>query len=245
MKKPVSDDQTFNLQERIIAASRERYATHRDDIPPPPPSAERARQPMPVPPKPKPESHVQPLQPLTSSQQDKTIEALAERAEQKQHRYWQNMIKKIAEERGYKAEIELSVLHGKGQVDVSLERDGTRIAVEISVSTKPAWELHNIKKCLEAGYDMIIACCTNKQTLQQLRKQVLEECSPSEQQKITITDPDRISEILPQPNQPPESQERRIKGYRVHVTYGNITASDQTHKQQSLARIIGEAKNKK
>jgi hypothetical protein len=38
------------------------------------------------------------------------------------HRYLQTLIKRMAEQRGFKATIEEQVLEGKGRVDVSLTR---------------------------------------------------------------------------------------------------------------------------
>lgn len=48
----------------------------------------------------------------------------------------------------------------KGRVDVSLERNGKRIAIEIKDTTKDDWELQNIEKCLKAGYEVVIECAT-------------------------------------------------------------------------------------
>ena len=66
-------------------------------------------------------------------------------------------IKKMAEARGYKATIEATTPDEQGRVDVSLEKNKKRIACEIGVTTTKAWEVHNIEKCLAAGYDVVVA----------------------------------------------------------------------------------------
>src|SRR5205807_7360973 len=53
----------------------------------------------------------------------------------RQHKYLQEMVKRLAEDKGFMATIERPVLGGKGSVDVALERNGTKIACEISIST--------------------------------------------------------------------------------------------------------------
>lgn len=89
------------------------------------------------------------------------IDAPAKQTE-REHRYLQTFIKKLAEERGYIADIEVPTKDGKGLVDVLLEKDGQSIAVEISVTTPASWELHNIKKCLAAGYHTVVVCTPHK-----------------------------------------------------------------------------------
>jgi len=69
------------------------------------------------------------------------------------HKYLQEMVGKLGEERGYKALREQTVLGGHGHVDVLLERNGVRIGCEISVSTSLEHEVGNITKCLSAGFD--------------------------------------------------------------------------------------------
>ena len=52
-----------------------------------------------------------------------------------QHKYLQQLIKRIGEDKRYKATIEKPVLNGKGKVDVALEKKGRSIAREISVTS--------------------------------------------------------------------------------------------------------------
>ena len=86
-----------------------------------------------------------------------------------QHRYLQTLIKRMAEEKGFRAVVEQPTPDGTGRVDVSLERDGRKIACEISVTTTDEQELSNIEKCLAAGYEKVILCSPEKKTLEKVR----------------------------------------------------------------------------
>lgn len=72
------------------------------------------------------------------------------------HRYWQSVIKFHAEGNGYRATIEEQISDGREAADVGLERNGERLAVEISVTTDLNDEIGNVRKCLQARYDRVI-----------------------------------------------------------------------------------------
>lgn len=57
--------------------------------------------------------------------------------EHSQHRYLQALIKRIAEEKGFRAKIEQPILNGKGRVDVELEINGKIIACETLLHRVP------------------------------------------------------------------------------------------------------------
>ncbi len=67
------------------------------------------------------------------------------------HRYWQSVIQFYAESKGCRATIEETIPCGLEAVYVGLERDGKRIAVEVSVTTGVKHEINNTRKCLEAS----------------------------------------------------------------------------------------------
>jgi len=79
----------------------------------------------------------------------------------KQHRETQRIIGQIAETYGFRSQIEKTVLDGKGAVDVSLEKDGLKIACEVSVTTSAAWEGRNVLKCLAAGYEKVVVVASH------------------------------------------------------------------------------------
>lgn len=74
----------------------------------------------------------------------------------KSHREMQRVVERMAESYGFRSEVEKSVLDGTGFVDVSLERDGLKIACEVSITSSAGYEAKNITKCLTAGYETVI-----------------------------------------------------------------------------------------
>ena len=91
-----------------------------------------------------------------------------------EHKRIQQQIKKLGEEAGFKSTIEKPIRNtaGKitGHVDVALERDDLRLAVEISVSTSVEHELKNIRKCTDAGFDQIACLSCDPTALKVLRQ---------------------------------------------------------------------------
>ena len=78
-----------------------------------------------------------------------------------QHAYLQNVVKRIGERCGYRAAIELPVMGGVGKIDVALENENHRVAVEIARTNTADYELNNIQKCLAAGFDHVVILATD------------------------------------------------------------------------------------
>ncbi len=102
----------------------------------------------------------------------------------------------MAEEYGYKASLEVPTPDGHGQVDVLLEKEGKMIAVEISVTTSPEWELHNIQKCLIAGYEKVVVCSTSPAKLQNIQRLLKETLAEQEQGRVAFISPDAFQSVL-------------------------------------------------
>lgn len=83
----------------------------------------------------------------------------------KHHREIQRVVERMAETYGFKSEIEKPVLDGTGSVDVSLEKDGLKIACEVSVTSSAEYEAHNVLKCLKAGYQHVLVVVSNQKNI--------------------------------------------------------------------------------
>ncbi|HEX77590.1 MAG TPA: type IV secretory system conjugative DNA transfer family protein [Dehalococcoidia bacterium] len=112
------------------------------------------------------------------------------------HRNLQNLIKRVAEEKGYQAVTEEPTPDGLGRVDVSLERDGKRIACEVCITSPDEQELSNIEKCLVAGYDTVISCAPQKRTLSKIRAAISRKLKPSEKAKVLFLQLDELFSLL-------------------------------------------------
>lgn len=158
-----------------------------------------------------------------------------------QHRYLQSLIKKIAEDKGYKATIEQPVLDGQGKIDVALERNGRKIACEISVTSTDDQELRNIEKCLAAGYEKVILCSPEKNTLDVVRDLISRKMSADDQARVFFFQPEELLQHLDELEAAEQSKEVRIKGYRVKVQYQATKEADKKTKREAVAQVILQA----
>ncbi|MFP5041613.1 type IV secretory system conjugative DNA transfer family protein [Parasediminibacterium sp. JCM 36343] len=171
---------------------------------------------------------------LTEDQKQETIQRFVQQKELKRHRALQLQVKKMAEEHGYKATIE-QVLPNGGKVDVSLERDGRKIACEVSITTDAEWEWHNVKKCIEAKYMEIWCITVDDKTLQQLiEKTAL--LSKSIGTTIRVILSEDMQTLFVQTKF--ETKETVMKGYRVNVQYAEMDKLSIGQKRQSVATIL-------
>ena len=161
-----------------------------------------------------------------------------------EHREIQQNIKAIAEELGFRAVIEKSVLDGAGHVDVSLEREDQKIACEVSVTTNAEHEVGNVRKCLDAGYGTVILIVPQKDRLLGLVK-ILESCLPEESmQRIHVCPPSRIGALLKKlirrfkRSGPSASQ---YAGYKVTRKYAEESDDDVRAVESDFLHLIARA----
>lgn len=260
LPEPISDPRDFlDLSQTCYGTKREiveQYIAESLGIGTEPEQKEASTQkkphsgPAPAPPTPPaPEPAPVPDQPVYDTpppaDAEKVIAQKHAQEETRKHRYLQTLIKKMAESYGYKAVLEQS-LPGGGRVDVHLEKDGKTIACEISVTTSPSWEIHNIQKCLAAGYDQVMCCAAEPKSLVALRRQIETTLPAADQAKITYCDSSDIVQHLQPPRPQQGNSEQVIKGYRVNVQYDTSqSAQAQDEKEKAITRIIlGSLKRK-
>ncbi len=157
------------------------------------------------------------------------------------HRYLQTFIKNIAEQRGYRAIIEEPTPDGKGRVDIGLERNGEKTAVEISVTTDSDQELHNIEKCLRAGYGTVIVCSPEKKNLEATRKLITDKLSSTDQGKTLLFEPQDLVLFLDERVAQETSREERVKGYRVKVQYHAVSEAEKQKKRDVMGQVVAQS----
>ncbi len=158
-----------------------------------------------------------------------------------QHRYLQSLIKRIAEEKGFKAIIEKKTPDDLGIVDVDLEIDGKKIACEISITSTGAQEIENIKKCIKAGYDKIILCSPEKKTLEKVKTLISQGVNDFEQDKIIFLQPEELVFFLEKEAANSISKEERVKGYKVKVQYQPVPETEKKTKREAVGQVILQA----
>lgn len=158
-----------------------------------------------------------------------------------QHRYLQTLIKRMAEEKGFKAVVEQSVLDGAGRVDVSLERDSRRIACEIALTTTYDHELGNIEKCLAADYETVILCSPDNKNLEKIKALVNEKIASPRLEKILFLKPDDLFFYLEKEAASRAGKEERVKGYRVKVNYQPVVENEKSSRREAVGQVMLQA----
>ena len=163
------------------------------------------------------------------------LETIKEKEEIREHRYLQTFIKKIAEERGFKATIEETI--NNGRVDVSLVKDDLKIACEISVTNRVEYEVQNIQKCFTAGYTLVFMISNDLAHLNGIRTLAVSEISQVFHNRLYFVSKDdfvnQLDLLLARQSQPTEI---RAKGYRVKLNYTG--SSDASSQQKVLKDVI-------
>jgi hypothetical protein len=261
LKEPGEEAET--IKETVISLSREKYGTPREEVEKTleylrgEQQHEEIRQPVkeikaapplkkqpPITESEKPDSVIE-IPTLDEKQKAKTTENLARQKELSQHRYLQTLIKRMAEARGYKATIEETTPDGQGRVDVSLEKNGKRIACEIGVTTTKVWEVHNIEKCLMAGYDVVIAVPVDSRAGEMIRQHIKKSLNPSFQLQVFVMEADALFHFLDTEIAKEVSTETRMKGYRVKVEYDSVSEEEHKKKRESVTKLVADSVKKR
>lgn len=158
-----------------------------------------------------------------------------------QHKYLQQLIKRLAEEKGYKVTIEKAVKDAQGQVDVVLKGGGKKIACEISVTTSEAQEISNIQKCLDAGFDQVIILAPEKLKLNKIEQLAKQAVSSSDLSRLLFLQPEGFVDFLDCSDSAPTAKEELVKGYKVKVNYRAVEDKDKQARRQAVAKVILQA----
>ncbi len=159
------------------------------------------------------------------------------------HIYMQTLIKRCAEERGWRTVIEKPTPDGKGRIDISLEKGEEKIACEVSVTTTVEHELGNVLKCLSAGYEQILVVAEEKKRVKALQDYISSQLEGGEVQKVSFLLPVEALSFLDE--QTVEPEETTVRGYKVKVSRSTKTAGDAEERKKAIAKVIGRSLVKK
>jgi hypothetical protein len=241
-----------NRIDRIVELSRQTYATRLEPAAPAasaPSRVEVAKQVVVETPQPT-ESRVEPTQKKPKKQKmavktDSVTSELVKPESAKlgrggpQHKYLQELIKRLAEDRGYLTTIEKAILAGTGSVDVSMEKGDTKIACEISISTSAEHECTNIKKCLAAGFSPVVMIASDKRHVGKIRTFVEKNLDGTEFTKVMFLTVDDFVEYLNSREiEIPETQESVVKGYKVKV---HVKHKDRGIQEDAISSVLAQA----
>jgi hypothetical protein len=110
------------------------------------------------------------------------------------HRYVQQMIVQGATNKGYSATVEKAVGNG-AIVDVHLQKEERRIAVEIAVVSTPEREISHIRNCLSVGYMQVVTLFADDTLLQRTATSMQAAFSPVEAGKVRLLPLGKLSQV--------------------------------------------------
>ncbi len=161
-----------------------------------------------------------------------------------QHKYLQNLFKRMGEDRGYRATIEKEILGGIGKVDVALERAGQSIACEISITTDPKQEVANIQKCVAGGFEQVIFVSADKKMLDKVKTLASAALVEQDWARVHCLAPDKVDSFLDQIEAQAAATEQTIRGYKVKTNYTTISEAEKKTRKKIIAETIVKALKK-
>lgn len=112
------------------------------------------------------------------------------------HKHFQAGLKARAEQLAFIAKVDESVDGTPEAPDVGIEKDRTRIAVEICVTSKPSTEVLNIEKNFRLGFDGVILTFVNRQVLEKTKDLALARYPQDVLQKVKFCLVNEFSSIF-------------------------------------------------
>jgi hypothetical protein len=157
-----------------------------------------------------------------------------------EHKYFQELIRRWGHTNGWLATVEQSILDGLGSVDVALERDGVRVACEISVASKTAYEIDNVRKCVAAGFDHVVAVVAEQREVNR-RRAAFSKALGDEAERLVVLGPDGVFAHLATltADHPAPPKESTVRGYAVTVKRSKATPDDE--RRRTIGRTMVDA----
>jgi hypothetical protein len=249
----IDPDEARARRELVITRSREKYGMPREEIEAILQRSVTGRAPArPVEPAPQEVTIPEPLPPAPA-----TIRAeRSKRAEPppappstvptpgrggQQHKYMQELIKRWAESREWRATIEEKILDGLGSVDVALRKGDQSVACEIAVTTTSDHEVGNVQKCIAAGFGHVLVVSSEKKTLNQVRQQAGSTFDEEQLRRIHFCTPEEAFAVLEGIEAEAASTTGTVRGYKVKTKYKSVSEQEKTAKREAVSQVIAKA----
>ena len=275
---PAEEADGESKRQEVITRSRAQYATARSEIEaserrrhaelaeaPPVKRKEVAKPestpiPSPLPPQPIPQEHKQTEQPEIVSHPEivpPKYETTSLKADLEElgrggdiHKAAQLEFKRLAESLGFRATIERQLPDSLDTVDLYLERDGVKIACEVSVTNTLEYEMKNVTKCLRAGVSQVLVMSVDSEKHRRLSAAVANLLSPEDQKQVLCLMKEEFPgylDSLPSPGvQKPlgnatEGKAKMVKGWKVRVNTLPTPQEDVSQVEKELAATMAES----
>jgi hypothetical protein len=153
----------------------------------------------------------------------------------------QELIKRWAESREWRATIEEKILDGLGSVDVALRKGDQSVACEIAVTTTSDHEVGNVQKCIAAGFGHVLVVSSEKKTLNQVRQQAGSTFDEEQLRRIHFCTPEEAFAVLEGIEAEAASTTGTVRGYKVKTMYKSVSEQDKTAKREAVSQVIAKA----
>jgi len=177
-------------------------------------------------------------------QKESYLQDVKQKEQEGIHRSIQNYILTLGQQRGFLSELEKETKNG-GRIDVTLQKDDVRIAVEISVSNTIDYEVQNIQKCLKENYTKVYMVSESKVHLSNIRKRTKETIENKDFRKVSFGSPAHFLTYLNTFEEKPKEQIKRVRGYRVKIHQSEDSDVDKQSRNSKIQNIILKAVKKK
>jgi hypothetical protein len=171
-----------------------------------------------------------------------------------QHQSIQQRIKAVAENLGYKATIEKSVLDGQGSIDLVLEKVGGNIGIacEINVTSTVDYEVGNVTKCLKARFSRVAVICPRPERLARLEEAVNGCLAPVQSKQVGFYSPDAFISFLQnlaleeiQPSVEAATAPEIRRGYKVKRSFVALSPEESKAREDAALKMITGKMRKK
>jgi len=158
------------------------------------------------------------------------------------HRALQNYIKTMAVQRGFRSTIEEELKNG-GKVDVGISKNNVRIGIEVSVTNTINYEVQNLSKCIDDGFDLIYMVSESKVHLKNIEKRIKEVIDKKSFNKLFFFQPNELVQYLDALEIKEDEKVEKVNGWRVNVNY-HTENKDLEGKSSLSEKILKALKSK-
>jgi len=153
------------------------------------------------------------------------------------HKAIQNYLVSIGQQRGFAVHLETETTSG-GRIDVTLKRDTTEIAVEISVTNTIDYEVKNIEKCIDEGYSRVFMISESKVHTNNIKKRTKETVREQDFKKVKFGSPAQFLTYLNSFDRKPKEKVKRVRGYRVKSNQVDVNDNEAKSRNSKIQDII-------
>ncbi len=174
-------------------------------------------------------------------ERDKLIQQEEASISNRDHSYLQHTIKKLGQEHGFISTVEKGTADGR-RIDVTLEKDTTKIAFEISITNTPEYEVKNIKKCFSEGYLPVVMVSKNRNHLNKIERLAKKKLSEKDFQYIIFVQPSEVVSVLKSINTTTKNNQEVVKGFQITTQFEQSRSVDAKGIREHIAKLLFKKK---